>query len=77
MKTRQLYTLALMTTFAVPALADGETVLGCEVVDKGGYLNKADPTCVFSNEDARGARLVLANHDHDPATPDTLEQIDN
>lgn len=77
MKTLYPYTLALMTAFAVPALADGQTVLGCAVVDMGGYLNKADPTCVFSNEDARGARLVLADHDHDPATPDTLEQIDN
>lgn len=73
----RLIIAALLTATAFPAMADTATVLGCEVIDMGGYLNKADPTCVFSNEDARGSRLVLADHDSDPATPDTLEQIDN
>ena len=49
MKTLYLYAIALLATFAVPALADTKIVQGCEVTDKGGYLNKVDPTCQFSH----------------------------
>lgn len=71
MKAIYLTTIAMLATFAVPALADTKTMLGCEVVDKGGYLNKTDPTCVFTNEDTRGSRLQFdSDVDNDPATDD-------
>ena len=39
--------LALVAFANAPAFAETSTVLGCEVVDMGGYSNKADPTCAF------------------------------
>lgn len=49
MKTLYLYTIALLTTFAVPALADPLVLDGCEIVqaENGNHFVKADPTCVF------------------------------
>lgn len=49
MKAIYLTTIALLTTFAVPALADTKVVQGCEVTDMGGYSNKVDPTCQFNH----------------------------
>lgn len=44
-----LIAAAALAALALPALADTTVVLGCEVTDKGGYLNKVDPTCQFSH----------------------------
>ncbi len=53
-------TLITTTAFAFAALVlapaafadtgDVKTVQGCEIVDMGGYSNKVDPTCVFTDE---------------------------
>lgn len=50
MKTTILTTAALIGAVLFPAIAFSETVQGCEIVDMGGYSNKADPTCVFNHQ---------------------------
>ena len=55
MKTLTL--IALATLFAAPAFADPKTVFGCEIVDMGGYSNKADPTCAFDVITGSGAEI--------------------
>ena len=39
-----LTTLTLITFANVPAFAS--TLSGCELIDKGGYFNLVDPTCL-------------------------------
>jgi hypothetical protein len=48
MKTAIITTAALIGALVLPSLAFSKTVLGCEVIDMGGYSNKADPTCQFA-----------------------------
>ena len=55
MKTLTL--IALAALFAAPAFADPKTVFGCEVTDKGGYLNKVDATCAFDVITGSGAEI--------------------
>jgi hypothetical protein len=73
MKADILTTIALLTAFAIPALADGDKTLGgCALIDKGGYYVKADADCVFSfagNE--TGQETDLGDYDNDPSTPPT------
>ncbi len=77
MKSLTILTAALIGAVAFPTLTMAKTVLGCEVFDNGGVLNKVDPTCVFSNErTGSGTRLVFGDFDGNPSTPDTLGQKD-
>jgi hypothetical protein len=61
---------ALIAFVAAPAaFADTKTVLGCEIVDMGGYSNKADPTCQFANTTRQtGTIYRLIDTDNDPET---------
>jgi hypothetical protein len=58
MKANTLTIIALLTTFAVPAMAD--TMLGCEVlaVEGSNYVVKADPTCAFDIITGSGASIT-------------------
>jgi hypothetical protein len=75
MKSALLTTAALLTVFALPALAVAGTVAGCETVAVEGsnYTVKADPTCVFAGQpqgQTRGFVRVSLDADNDPSTPD-------
>ena len=48
---------ALIGGIALPSVTLADTVFGCEVVDKGGYLNKVDPTCAFDVISGSGAEI--------------------
>lgn len=49
--TMKITIVTIMTAlFVTPSLADNKVIQGCEVKDMGGYFNKVNPTCVFSNE---------------------------
>lgn len=64
--------LALLTVFALPALAvtgEVKTLGGCEIVDKGGYWNKVDADCEFGFANEDGEDRDLRDHDNDPSTP--------
>lgn len=74
MKTIYLTTIALLATFAVPALADG-TLGGCALTDKGGYNVKADATCEFQWANDNGEDRSWVDHDNDPTTPDIRDPM--
>ena len=66
MKTLYLYTLALMTTFAVPALAGGD----CVLIDKGGYLTYERGCPAVDGKTGAGSAYIDA--DNNPATPNSF-----
>lgn len=49
MKANLLTTIALLTVFAVPALADTQVINGCQVIqaENGNYWFKTDNACQF------------------------------
>ncbi len=59
MKTLTILTATLIGAVAFPTLTMAKTVLGCEIVDKGGYSNKADPTCAFDVIGNQHATLLV------------------
>ncbi len=59
MKTLTILTAALIGAIALPTLTLAKTVLGCEVIDMGGYSNKADPTCAFAVIGNQHATLTI------------------
>ena len=79
MKTLYLYALALMATFAAPALADSSatTLGGCALTDKGGYSVKADPTCEYRWANDNGEDRQFVDADNDPTTPDVRDPLGN
>ena len=79
-------TLTTLAILFAAGTAHATTIQGCDVVDMGGYLNKADPTCVFSEvlpgsvivrEGDRSASGILAPDDGNPATNGDITVRDN
>ncbi|MES2753814.1 MAG: hypothetical protein V4659_04040 [Pseudomonadota bacterium] len=74
--------LAVMATASLAAPGDVKVLRGCEVVDKGGYLNKVDATCAFTGT-LPGSRVyaegdsALNPDDGDPTTARTVTVQDN
>lgn len=59
MKTLYLYIPALMTTFAVPALAAGD----CILIDKGGYLTYERGCSAVDGKTGAGSAYIDTNDD--------------
>lgn len=55
--TGALLTVPAFAQIVEPAPA--KVIQGCEVVDMGGYFNKADPTCQFTHQVSAGGSAGL------------------
>ncbi len=77
----------LFAPMASAATGDTTIMLGCEVADMGGYLNKVDATCqfkgfvpgsrVYGEGDVNDGGVVFVADDLDPTTSLTRTVTDN